>query len=348
MKVADSPAASETTRSPGEGAATLPAARSALMQPALWFSIVVVLVAGAAPLITRNASQRENMFLIMMYIALCSSLNILMGYTGYVNFAHIVFFGLGGYAGMYLMTQQGWGLPSAAIGAAVVVALLAAGLGSVVLRLRGSYFALATIGVLEAARALVANLDLLGGPTGMSLDFGRYGEFGGPGNALWLAYELVAGLALASVILSYAVKTSKFGLGLMAIREDEDAAVVLGIASPRLKTLAFVLSAVIPAMAGTLFFFKNGNIEPADAFRLNLSIEGIVMVMLGGNGTVLGPVLGSAVYQSLRSFLLTTPFFKDLQLAFAGILLLVIVLFVPSGLVGWLRRRIPALRKVLA
>ncbi len=331
--------------------AKLPAAhvlRSRWAALSLWVSIAAVVAAGAAPLITRNASQRENMFLIMMYVALCSSLNVLMGYTGYVNFAHIAFFGLGGYIGMYLLTQQGWGLAASSVGAAAVVGLLAAGLGAIILRLRGSYFALATIGILEAARALVANMDLFGGPTGMSLDFRRYAAYGGPGNALWLAYGLVALLALVSVVMSYAVKTSKFGLGLMAIREDEDAALVLGIASPRMKTMAFVLSAMLPAVVGTLFFFKNGNIEPADAFRLNMSIEGIVMVMLGGNGTVLGPILGSAVYQSLRSFLLVTPFFKDLQLAFAGGLLLVIVLFVPSGVVGWLRRRVPALGRLLS
>jgi branched-chain amino acid transport system permease protein len=190
-------------------------------------------------------------------------------------------------------------------------------------------------------------MSLFGASTGMSLDFRRYADYGGAGNALWLAYTLLGGVALLSVLLSYAVKNSKFGLGLMAIREDEDAALVLGIASPRMKTIAFVLSAILPAMVGTLFFFKNGNVEPGDAFRLNMSIEGIVMVMLGGNGMVLGPVLGSAVYESLRNFLLTSPIFKDLQLAFAGLLLLLIVLFVPSGLVGWLRRRIPPLGRFL-
>ena len=100
-------------------------------------------------------------------------------------------------------------------------------------------------------------------------------------------------------------------------------------------------------MVGVLFFFKNGNVEPAEAFRLSTSIEMIVMVMLGGQGTVVGPVLGAAGYQRLRGFLLTNPLFKDIQLSVAGALLLLIILFIPGGAVGWLRNRFPALRKVL-
>jgi branched-chain amino acid transport system permease protein len=100
-------------------------------------------------------------------------------------------------------------------------------------------------------------------------------------------------------------------------------------------------------MGGALFFFKNGNIEPNDAFRLHFSIEMLVMVMLGGYGTVLGPVLGAAGYQGLRGFLLTNPLFKDIQLAVAGGLLLIIVLFIPAGAVGWLRYRFPRLRAIL-
>jgi branched-chain amino acid transport system permease protein len=108
-----------------------------------------------------------------------------------------------------------------------------------------------------------------------------------------------------------------------------------------------VISAIIPGIVGVIFFFKNGNIEPADAFRLQFSIETIVMVMLGGQGTVLGAVLGAAGYQRLRGFLLTNPLVKDLQLAIAGVLLLLIVLFIPTGIVGLIRRKVPALRKLL-
>jgi branched-chain amino acid transport system permease protein len=122
---------------------------------------------------------------------------------------------------------------------------------------------------------------------------------------------------------------------------------VMGVRAPTAKTLAYVVSAFFPGIIGTLFFFKNGNVEPGDAFRLQMSIEVLVMIMLGGNGTILGPVLGAAAYERLRGYLLTSPLFKSLHLAFAGLALLLIVLFIPAGLIGWLRRRFPFLRRWL-
>jgi ABC-type branched-subunit amino acid transport system permease subunit len=110
---------------------------------------------------------------------------------------------------------------------------------------------------------------------------------------LWLTYYLLILLAVLSILLSQWVKSSKFGLGLLAIREDEDAAEVMGVTTPSAKTWAYVLSAILPGMVGVLFYFKNGNIEPGDAFRLHFSIEMLVMVMLGGFGTVLGPMYRS-------------------------------------------------------
>lgn len=319
-----------------------------LREPSFWVVIAVILGIGLWPMVTRSDTARENMFLILMFVTLASSLNIVLGYTGYVNFGHIVFFGLGGYVGFFLIARFGWHVVPAMLTAALVTTAFAAGLGSVVLRLRGAYFALATIGVNEAMRSLMTNWELFGGAVGMDLDFRQYQVYGGAMNALWLSFQLMVLVTLASVVVAYAVRMSKFGLGLLAIREDEDAAMVLGVKAPWAKTVAYTVSAIFPAMAGTIFFFKNGNIEPVDAFRLHLSVEGIVMIMLGGYGTVLGPIVGAATYERLRGFLLTNPLFKNLQLAFAGMLLLLIVLFVPSGLVGWVRNRFPKVRRFIA
>jgi branched-chain amino acid transport system permease protein len=316
------------------------------LSPGLWLTLLTVAGLGLWPLVSGQASLRETIFTTLMAITLASSLNILLGYTGYVSFGHVVFFGLGGYVGMLALSM----------GAPLFVALplggLASGtlafcLGSAILRLRGSYFALATIGINEAMRAFVNNFAPFGGATGISLQFSVYNGYGGAANALWLAYTLLLAVALLTILLSYAVKSSKFGLGLMAIREDEDAAEVMGVVTPRAKTWAYVLSAIMPGIVGVIFFFKNGNVEPADAFRLQFSIEMIVMVMLGGQGTVLGAVLGAAGYQRLRGFLLTNDLVKDLQLAIAGVLLLLIVLFIPAGIVGLIRRRVPRLRRFL-
>jgi branched-chain amino acid transport system permease protein len=316
--------------------------------PGLWLVLVLTAAIGLWPALAANkAYSREVAFTILKAVALASSLNLLLGYTGYVSFGHIVFFGMGGYVGFYLMSVHGAPLYVAVPAGALASGLLAFLLGKAILRLRGAYFALATIGVNEAARAFIKNFETFGGPIGMSLKFRVYESYGGADRALWIAFASLAILTLVITLVSFLVKTSRFGLGLMAIRENEDAAEVMGVVAPNAKTWAYVLSAVFPGMVGVLFFFKNGNIEPPDAFNLHQSIETIVMVMLGGHGTVLGPVIGSAIYQRLRGFLLISPLFKNIQLAVAGGLLLVIILFVPAGVVGWLRGRFLRLRRVL-
>lgn len=315
--------------------------------PGLWLALATVLVMGISPILSQNAAAREASFTILLAIVFASSLNILLGYTGYVSFGHVVFYGLGGYVGMYLLSKYGISLWIAALAGGASSGLLAYLLGKAILRLRGAYFALATIGVNEAVRAFINNFKPFGGPIGLSLNFKIYKDYGGAANALWISYYAIFAIAFIVVIASYFIKQSKFGLSLLSIREDEDAAEVMGIVTPDAKTWAFVLSAILPGIVGVLFFFKNGNVEPADAFHLQFSIEALVMVMLGGQGTVLGPVLGAFGYQWLRGFLLTNTFFKNIQLTVAGVLLLAIVLFIPAGAVGWLRQRFPRLRRVL-
>jgi len=300
------------------------------------------------PVITGKPSNRESAFTILKAVALASSLNILLGYTGYVSFGHIVFYGFGGYVGIFLLTEKDWSLWTAILAGGVASGILAFLLGSAILRLRGAYFALATIGVNEAMRAFINNFELFGGPTGITLNFSVYKTYGGAAQALQTSFYIGAGLALLALLTSYFVRTSKFGLGLLAVRENEDAAEVMGVVTPNAKTWAYVLSAIIPGMIGVLFFFKNGNVEPHDAFPLHASIELLVMVMLGGQGTVLGPILGAFAYQGMRGYLVTSDFFKDIQLSVSGVLLLMIVLFIPAGAIGWLRHRIPLFRRVLA
>jgi len=310
----------------------------------------LLVVAGLAiwPTITDNISNREIAFTILKAVALATSLNILLGYTGYVSFGHIVFYGFGGYVGLYFVNEQGWTIWAGLLVGGISSGLLAFLLGKAILRLRGAYFALATIGINEAMRALINNLDIFGGPIGMTLNFSVYKVYGGAAQALGMAFYIMVGLTFAALIVSHIVRTSKFGLGLQAIRENEDAAEVMGVVAPDAKTWAYVLSAIVPGMVGVLFFFKNGNVEPHVAFPLHSSIELLVMVMLGGQGTVLGPILGAFAYQGMRGYLVTSDIFKDIQLSVSGVLLLLIVLFIPAGAVGWLRQRVPTFRRVLA
>jgi branched-chain amino acid transport system permease protein len=316
-------------------------------QSGFWPSFLLIFLGGLAVLALRQDTLRETAFTVLMFIGLASSLNIIMGYTGYVNFGHIVFFGLGGYFGFYLLSELGWPLYLAALSGGVLAMVIAFIIGAAVLRLRGAYFALATIGINEAARAFVTNFEPFGASTGLSINFSVYERYGGASQALWLTFILLWLVTLAVLVVSYLVKRSRFGLGLIAIREDEDTAMVMGVKAPRDKTKAFLISAFFPGLIGTLYFFKNGNVEPEDAFRFQMSLEVLVMVMLGGNGTLLGPVLGAFAYERLRGYLLTSVIFKNLHLATSGLILLLIVLFVPGGGVGWLRKRFPGLRKWL-
>jgi branched-chain amino acid transport system permease protein len=316
-------------------------------RPVLYLTLVTAALFIYLPLRTNNVTLREDLILIAVSIILASNLNLMIGYTGYVNFGHIVFYGLGGYVGLYLATVLHWPLILAALAAGVVVSLFALLLGLGILRLRGAYFALATIGILQAVQSFVANFDPWGRSTGMYLSFEVYQPLGGAMRALWITYYLLIGVMALSMILSLGIKISKFGLGLFAIREDEDAAVVLGVNTTTAKAIIYSVSAFLPAVAGTLMYYKNGMIDPSIAFEFIASLEGIVMLMLGGKGTVVGAALGGGLYEKLRSYLLTSPRLSNFHLVIAGGLLLLVILFAPGGLIGWLYSLVPRSRKVI-
>ncbi|MFZ0706180.1 MAG: branched-chain amino acid ABC transporter permease [Candidatus Korobacteraceae bacterium] len=316
-------------------------------RPTFWLILVLSAIFIYLPTRANDASLREDLILVAVAIILVSNLNLMIGYTGYVNFGHIVFYGLGGYVGLYLITVRNWHLPWAALAAGVVVSLCALAFGIGILRLRGAYFALATIGVLVAVSAFVSNFDPWGRSTGMYLAFEAYEPLGGAMRALWITYYLIIGVMALSLILSLAIKRSKFGLALFAIREDEDAAVVLGINARVYKSLIYSISAFLPAVAGALMFYKNAMIDPSTAFEYMLSLEGIVMLMLGGQGTVIGAALGAGLYERLRSYLLTSPKLSNFHLVISGGLLLIVVLFASGGLIGWLYSLVPRSREVI-
>ncbi|MBI5876169.1 MAG: branched-chain amino acid ABC transporter permease [Chloroflexi bacterium] len=317
----------------------------ALQNVSLWGLLVVIVAATAIPILLDAPAMREEYFSMLMVIVLASSINIIVGYTGYVSFGHIVFFGLGGYVAFWLMQTFAMHLAPAAVIGGLFTSLVAMLIGMPVLRLRGAYFALATIGINEAMRTFVTNFDPFGGSVGMFFNFSVYDAYGGAKAAGQLAYYAMIAVALAVVVTSFFIKKSKFGLGLMAIREDQDTAMVLGVNPSRAKVITYTVSAFFPALAGAIFFFKNGIIEPGAAFDLHRSIESLVMVMLGGYGTVAGPIVGAVLYDRLRTFLITSETFSSLHLFIAGALLLVIVLFVTAGIVGWLRNRFTLVRR---
>ena len=316
-------------------------------RPFFWIIALVIAAFVVAPSIGDNVELRESLILAALYITLASNINLMLGYAGYINFGSIVFFGLGGYICVWLVNAHAWPLAISLLAAGICVSILALIFGLGILRLRGAFFALATIGVNEGVQAAVQNFTPWGGSSGMYLSPEIFQPLGGAGPALWVLYFLMVAVMGLSLYLSYAIKTSKFGLGLLAIGQNEDVAAILGVPTPLYKALVYSASAFLPAIAGGLYFLKSGFIQPSDAFDLTLSTEAIVIAMLGGQGTVTGVALGAYLYEELRGYLLTSETFANFQLVVAGVLLLLIVLFFPAGLMGWIYARFPRTQKVL-
>ena len=316
-------------------------------RPFFWIIALVIAAFAFVPLIGDNVQLREALLLDALYITLASNLNLMLGYTGYINFGSIVFFGLGGYICVWLVNTYAWPLALSLLIAGMCVSALALIFGLGILRLRGAFFALATIGIVEAVQAFTENFAPWGGSSGIYLSSAIFQPLGGPARALWVIYFIMVAVMGLSLYLSYAIKSSKFGLGLLAIGQNEDAAAILGVPTPLYKALAYTASAFLPAIAGGTYFFKSAFIQPSDAFDLSLSTEALVVVMLGGQGTVTGAALGAYLYEELRGYLLTSATFSNFQLVISGVLLLLIVLFFPTGLMGFIYSRFPRAQKVL-
>jgi branched-chain amino acid transport system permease protein len=225
-----------------------------LRRPFFWIIALVIAVFALVPAIGNNVELRESLLLAALYITLASNLNVMLGYAGYVNFGSIVFFGLGGYICVWLVNSYAWPLGLSLIAAGIAVSALALIFGLGILRLRGAFFALATIGVVEAVQAFAQNFTPWGGSAGIYLSSAIFQPLGGPASALWWIYFLMVAVMGLSLYLSYAIKVSKFGLGLLAIGQNEDAAAILGVPTPLYKALAYSASAFLSGGRRPLFF----------------------------------------------------------------------------------------------
>jgi branched-chain amino acid transport system permease protein len=262
----------------------------------------------------------------LLFAVLAQGWNIIGGYTGYASFGNSVFYGLGTYGVAIAMAQ--FGLPFwlgifIGIACACACAVL---LGLPILRLRGPYFAIASLGLSAAMGAIFSNLDIAGANIGLILPLTR-------NDAMF--YELSLALLAAATLTVAWVSTSRFGMGLIAIREDEDAAGVMGVNTTLYKILALTLAALFTAIAGGIHAYWITFIDPSGAFDPTLNVRMIIMAVFGGPGTVFGPVIGafllSAVYEVLSNSISTAA-----ALLF-GLVIIVAVVFMPKGLVdlGW-------------
>lgn len=261
----------------------------------------------------------------MMYIVLALSWNIISGFTGYTSFGHVAFYGIGAYACAILVADYGWPwVPTLFVGA-LVAGVVAVAIGYPVLRLKGPYFAIAMLGAAEGMRVVVTVWD--------SLTHGGLGiSFPSTENSMSTYYAMLV-LMLVTTAVAYVVGHSRFGIRLNAIREDEVAAEALGVDVTRYKLLAFTLSAVFPAVAGGIQAYKVLYIEPQSVFFVQITIAMALMAMLGGKGTIIGPVVGAVLLYTAQE--LTWVNFPTAHLIAYGVFIILVARFMPRGLMGF-------------
>ena len=299
--------------------------RRALVAAAL---AVVALALVAYPAIGTGYGVRATLQ-VFMWIALAGSWNLISGLTGYVSFGHVAFFGVGAYTGAILVATAGWPWPLAALAGGLAAIVLAVLIGYPCLRLKGPYFAIAMLGLNEVLRALVSYFEgLTGGGNGLSLP---------TADTTRSVYYLMGLLAMAVTAGTYLIVTSRFGLRLMTIREDEVAAEAMGIDAFHHKLAAFLLSAAGPGIAGALMARDQGYIEPISVFPLAITVTMIVMVLFGGKGTVWGPVVGAVALFVIQELVWARyPYVHPLLF---GAIIVAVVLLMPRGVLGLLQTR---------
>ncbi len=307
-----------------------------------------LVVAGAAVLLVAPAFMNLYWMRVisyaLMFAAMSSGLNITAGFTGYPAFGDVVWFGLGSTVTGALMVKAHWAFAAAVPVGAAFCAVVAAIVGPSLLRLRGHYFAIGTLALNEATRALVQNdpHHLTGGALGLSLPI----TTGSVESTARFFYYLFFGAMALSLAVTLVLVRTRVGFGLRAIRADEDAAAALGVDTTRLKTLAWTLSATLIGLTGAIYAYFINYIDPPGVFDIGTSIKMFVIVLLGGVGTVFGPVIGAFGIQILETQVISN-FFSYHLMVFGGIVI-AIVLFLPSGAVAFARRRGRELAGLLA
>ena len=292
-------------------------------------------LALAAPLVLERGALND-IWSLAFAVILASAWNLLGGFAGQVSLGYSAFLGIGAYATVLLSLRGMNPFLTLPFGAALAVAFSVL-IGLPAFRLRGPYFTIATIGVGEVVRVCASSVSFTGGSSGLRMPSGSF-DF-------TLNYLSMVGLAIGAVTLAALVKKSAFGQALAAIRQDIDAAEAVGIDSTRFKLAAHALSAAVVAVAGGLYAINFQYIAPGSVFDFRLSLSIVLMPIVGGVGTIVGPLLGAVVFSTLQVKLLSIPALRDSYLFLYGMLLIVVMLFEPKGLLGLLkrvfRRRLP-------
>jgi len=271
----------------------------------------------------------NDLWSLAFAVTLASAWNLLGGFAGQVSLGYSAFLGIGAYTTVLLSLRGFDPFLTLPLGA-IIAAIFSVAIGLPAFRLRGPYFTIATIGVGEAVRVCAASVSFTGGSSGIRMPAGSF-DF----NRNYLSMVI---LAILTVALAAYVKRSAFGRALAAIKQDIDAAEALGVNSTRFKLAAHALSAAVVAVAGSLYAINFQYIAPGSVFDFQLSLSIVLMPIIGGVGSVVGPVLGALIVSTLQIKLLSMPVLRDSFLFIYGGLLIFVMLYEPKGLVGIGRR----------
>ncbi len=302
------------------------------------FWIGAAVAVGAAALAAALISNEYYFFagyIVLTFVVLATAWNILGGYAGYVNFGTAAFFGLGAYTSVVLIQSIGAPLAVQILAAAVMSGLLGFGAGLLTLRLRGIFFAIATVALIVIMETLFINWRYVGGATGVQLlrpppipPFESYTK---------MLFVVMALMVVVAVAIARYIETSWIGRGLRAIRDSEEAAECSGVPTLKLKLLACTVSGALMGAAGAPMPMYLSFVEPASTFNLTYSIGALASSMIGGTASWLGPVLGALLLSTIQQ-VVTVTISNEMNVLVVGVLLVVFVVAAPDGIIGLLRK----------
>jgi branched-chain amino acid transport system permease protein len=303
--------------------------------------ILISLVVGSVTFTVARLIENAYVFfagyVVLQYIVLATAWNILGGYTGYVNFGTAAFFALGAYTTVVLhKTVPFLPLPAMMLAGGLISGIIGLGMGYLTLRLRGTFFSIATLAMAVVAQTLITNWNFVGGSRGAYIIRPADSPIF-PGDYIQYLFVVMLLLSVTSVSIARAIQHSRLGYGFSAIRDDELAAEASGVPTLRLKLIATALSGGLMGMAGAPLPYYVTYLDPASGFSLSYAVNTIAMPLIGGTATWLGPVIGAILLGTLQQ-VATVTISSALSLLLVGLLLVGFVIAAPKGIVGWFKR----------
>jgi branched-chain amino acid transport system permease protein len=306
--------------------------------------LLVMIAAAAVVFFAARMVSNDYVFFagytVLQFVVLATAWNILGGYTGYVNFGSAAFFALGAYATVFLHKLYPLPIPLLILIGGAVSGIVGLGMGYLTLRLRGAFFAIATLALAVVLQTLIVNWDYVGGSRGAYII--RPNEIALIGPYIQYLFLLMLALAVISLTVARGIERSQLGYGFATIRDDELAAEASGVPTLRLKLIATTLSGALMGMAGAPFPYYIGYLQPSSAFGLEYAVNSIAMPMIGGTTNWVGPLIGAILLGSLQQ-IATVTISSAVNLLIVGLLLVAFVIIAPNGIVGlvqnWMRGR---------